>query len=311
MLLNLSRWLKGSEMKVSYYPGCTLKTKAKNLEEAAVASMAALGIELEELPRWNCCGAVHSLADDDLIHQVAPVRDLVRAMEQGSDKVVTLCSMCYNTLARANLLMRDDEVKRKTINNFMDEEKDYHGEVEVIHFLSFLRDEVGWDRLREKVVVPLDGLKIAPYYGCTLLRPKDVAIEPPGDRTMLDEFIRALGATPVDFSASALCCGSYQILANPEAALDVSATILKNALDSGADALVVSCPLCEFNLGKRQGSLIEGGKIPKEAPVLYFTQLLAVALGLESDVCRFDLNAGSACELLKERGYLGAGVNAA
>ena len=152
-------------MKVSYYPGCTLKTKAKNLEDAAVASMAALGVEFEELPRWNCCGAVHSLAEDDLIHQVAPVRDLIRVKDQGNRKVVTLCSMCYNTLARANLLMRDDVVKRKTINDFMNEETDYHGEVEVLHFLTFLRDEIGWDKLREMAEGPLERLE-----SCPLLR---------------------------------------------------------------------------------------------------------------------------------------------
>ena len=116
-------------MKISYYPGCTLKTKARNLEDAAIASLAVFDIEMEELPRWNCCGAVHSLTDDDLIHQVAPIRDLIRAKEQGSDKLVTLCSMCYNSLARANLLMRRDEEKRKTINLFMDEEIDYLFEV--------------------------------------------------------------------------------------------------------------------------------------------------------------------------------------
>lgn len=141
-------------MKITYYPGCTLKTKGKNLEDAAMAAMSALGLDLEELPRWNCCGAVHSLADDDLIHHVAPVRDLIRVMEQESRKVVTLCSMCYNTLARANLLMREDEEKRKTINDFMDEEMDYHGEVEVVHLLSLLRDEIGWDNLGQKIKVP-------------------------------------------------------------------------------------------------------------------------------------------------------------
>ncbi|MBW1805264.1 MAG: hypothetical protein JRJ06_02645 [Deltaproteobacteria bacterium] len=155
-------------MKVIYYPGCTLKTKARNLGDTAVASMAELGVELEELDRWNCCGAVHSLADDDLIHQVAPVRVLIRAKEQGGDNLVTLCSMCYNTVARANLIMRDDEEKRETINRFMDEEEDYYGEVEVVHLLSFLRDRIGWDKLSEKVTNPLNGLKIAPYYGCTL-----------------------------------------------------------------------------------------------------------------------------------------------
>ena len=166
-------------MKVSYYPGCTLKTKAKHLEDSALASLSALGVEVSELPRWNCCGAVHSLADDDLIHHVAPVRDLVRAMNEGSERLVTLCSMCYNSLARANLLMRHDEVKRKTINDFMNEENDYHGEVEVEHLITFLRDTVGWDNLRAKIKVPLGGMKIAAYYGCTLVRPKDVAIEPP------------------------------------------------------------------------------------------------------------------------------------
>lgn len=290
-------------MKVSYYPGCTLKTKAKNLEEAAVASMAALGVEFEELPRWNCCGAVHSLADDDLIHQVAPVRDLIRAKDQGSDRIVTLCSMCYNTLARANLLMRQDEVKRKTINDFMDEETDYHGEVEVLHFLNFLKEEIGWDKLGRGVKTSLRGMKVAPYYGCTLLRPKNVAIEPPGHPQLFKEFLETLGASVVEFPASTLCCGSYQILANEEAALSVSASIIENARKAGAEALVLSCPLCEFNIGKTQGKLMDTGKISREMPVLYFTQMLAVALGLGGEATRFDLNDRTAAEFMHSKGY--------
>jgi heterodisulfide reductase subunit B len=290
-------------MKVSYYPGCTLKTKAKNLEDAAVASMAALGVDFEELTRWNCCGAVHSLADDDLIHQVAPVRDLVRAMEQGSDKVVTLCSMCYNTLARANLLMRQDEVKRKTINDFMNEEKDYHGEVEVLHFLNFLRDQVGWDTVRNAVKVPLSGLKVAMYYGCTLMRPRNVAIEPIGDTRIMGEFLEAIGAAPVDFPEATTCCGSYQILANPEAAHDVSGRILESAIRAGAEAMVLSCPLCEFNLSKKQPEVLRKNKVSREVPVYYFTQLLAMALGLGQEACRFDLNSECAVELLKNRNF--------
>ncbi len=123
-------------MKIKYYPGCTLKYKAKNLEDSAIASLETLGCEVEEIERWNCCGAVYSLAEDDLIHKVAPVRDLIRVKEQGGDKVLTICSMCYNTLARANLLMKEDEEKRDTINRFMDEEIDYAGEVEVFHLLT-------------------------------------------------------------------------------------------------------------------------------------------------------------------------------
>jgi heterodisulfide reductase subunit B len=291
-------------MKVSYYPGCTLKTKARNLEDAAIASMDVLGIDLEELPRWNCCGAVHSLADDDLIHQIAPVRDLIRAKEQGSDKMVTLCSMCYNSLARANLLMRDDEEKRETINLFMDEEVDYRGEVEVVHLLNLLRDEVGWDRLREKIKIPLKGLKAAPYYGCTLQRPRDIGIEPPGRFLLMTQFLETLGATPVDFPAADLCCGSYQILGNPDAAKSAITAILSWAERVGAEALVLSCPLCEFNLGKKQGILLEEERISKSIPTFYFTQLLAIALGLSPESCHFDLNEKASIELLKSKNYL-------
>ena len=291
-------------MKVSYYPGCTLKTKAKNLEDAAVASMAALGIDFEELPRWNCCGAVHSLADDDLIHYVASVRDLIRVMEQGSQKVVTLCSMCYNTLARANLLVREDEEKRKTINDFMDEEMDYHGEVDVLHFLEFLRDEIGWDNLRNKIKVPLNGLKVAPYYGCTLLRPKDVSIEPPGSLALLNNFIEVLGGTPVEFSAASACCGSYQILGNPEAALAAVTNILDAAIKSGAEAMVLSCPLCEYNLGEKQEKLLQDEMLSREIPTFYFTQLLAISLGLDPETCRFELNEKACLELLKSKNFV-------
>lgn len=288
-------------MKVKYYPGCTLKLKAKNLEDAAIASLKILDIELEEVERWNCCGAVHSLADDDLIHQVAPIRNLIRVKEQGGDKVVTICSMCYNTLARANLLMQTDEEKRDTINRFMDEEIDYLGEVKVIHLLNFLKDEVGWDKLQEKVKFPLTDWKIAPYYGCTLQRPRDVGIEPIGSFELMTGLLEALGATVVNFPAAAFCCGSYQVLGDSEAAVDATAKILDIARINGAEALATSCPLCEYNLGKKQGDLIRGQKIAEKIPTFYFTQLLAIALGLSPAVCRFDLNDPAVVELLKSK----------
>ncbi len=273
-------------MRVLYYPGCTLKTRARNLGDTAVAAMALLGVEMEELSRWNCCGAVHSLADDDLIHQVAPVRVLIRASEQGGNRLLTLCSMCYNSLARANLLMRDDKEKRDTINLFMDEEEDYRGDVEVVHLLPFLRDEVGWDKLREKIRVPLKGLKIAPYYGCTLTRPREIAIEPVGSTGLMTQLLETLGATVVHTQVADLCCGSYQILGNPDASRNATAAIQEGALKAGAEALAMSCPLCEFNLG-REGHF----------PVFYFTQLLALALGLGPEACHLELNNKASLEL--------------
>ncbi len=293
-------------MAISYYPGCTLKTKAKNLETSALASLDALGVDYEELPRWNCCGAVFSLADDDLIHVIAPVRDLIRVAEAGNDKVVTLCSMCYNTLARANELMKNDEEKRKTINDFMDEEPDYAGEVKVMHFLDFLRDEVGWDKIKEAVKVPLTDLKVAPYYGCTLLRPDDVAIDKADNPRLMHTFLESLGATVVDFSYATSCCGAYQSLGEPEAALKVSYDILDNATKSGAEALALACPLCDYNLGRRQTAMMEKYADAKDTPIYYFTQLMAVALGLEVDINHFELNRESALGLLQGKNLIKA-----
>ncbi len=293
-------------MKISYYPGCTLKTKAKNLDKAAVASLEALGIEVEEIDRWNCCGAVHSLTADDLIHQVGPVRNLVRAKEQGATKLVTLCSMCYNTLARANELMKNDEEKRDTINRFMDEEIDYMGEVEVVHYLTLLKEEIGWDTLKEKVKAPLADLKVGPYYGCTLQRPADIGIEPFGSYTLMTGMLEALGATVVPFNAADKCCGSYQVLGVPAGENSAGAALLNLASDAGIEALATSCPLCEYNLGKQQEQMIEKGKIEKNVPTYYFTQLLAVALGLDSEICHFELNSKVSVELLKEKKCLAA-----
>ncbi len=295
-------------MKVSYYPGCTLKTRAKNLESSALASMTALGVEYEELPRWNCCGAVYSLADDDLIHLIAPVRDLIRVKENGYDTVVTLCSMCYNTLARANELMKNDEVKRGTINDFMDEEPDYDGSVKVMHFLDFLRDEYGFDKLKEKIKTPLTGLKVAPYYGCTLLRPEEVALDRPDNPQLFSQFLEAIGAEAVDFPSSTTCCGAYQVLGEPEATLSVSYGILKDATRHGADALALTCPLCDYNLGKRQDVMKNKFEDAGEMPIYYFTQLLAIALGLEADASHFELNREASVELLKSRNLIKTAV---
>ena len=296
-------------MKISYYPGCTLKTKAKNLETSALACFDALGIEYEELPRWNCCGAVYSLADDDLIHLIAPVRDLIRVKERGHNTVMTLCSMCYNTLARANDLMKNDEVKRKTINDFMDEEPDYAGEVKVVHFLDYLRDQIGWEKVREAVKVPLKYLKIAPYYGCTLLRPKEVALDHPDQPTLLHQFLETLGATAVEFPASTTCCGTYQVLGNPDAALKVSHDIIRSGSDHGAEGLALACPLCDYNLGKRQDAMKAVFEGAPEMPVYYFTQLMAVAFGMSEDVCHFELNRESSVGLLRSKNLI-AGVPA-
>ena len=143
-------------MKISYFPGCTLKTMAKNFEDSALASLSSLDIEMKEFKRWNCCGTVYSLTSDDLIHQVAPIRNLIRVKEEKDTRVVTLCSMCYNTLKRANKLVKEDSEKLDKLNNLMDrEDVKYNGEVEVLHLLEILKNEVGFSQIANKIKITI------------------------------------------------------------------------------------------------------------------------------------------------------------
>ena len=291
-------------MSLSYYPGCTLKTKAKNAEDSAIAAMAALGVDMVELPRWNCCGTVYSFAGDEELHQLAPVRNLIRVKETGSQRVATICSFCYNTLKRAHLLVTANADKLETLNRFMEEEIDYEGDVEVVHLLEVLRDDIGWDAIKEKVQVPLTGLKVASYYGCTLLRPEEIAIDDVEMPTVMDDLMRAIGADAVSFPYATECCGSYQIVSNPDYVIQRSWDILSSALRRKAEVIVLSCPLCDANLGQKQAELKHRYAQFTEVPTLYFTQLLALALGLDPEVCRFDLNYVDPRPLLESKGLL-------
>lgn len=292
-------------MRISYYPGCTLKTKAKNFEDSAMTSMRTLGVEMEEMPVWNCCGTVYSLAVDELVHQLAPLRNLLRLKEQGESKLVSLCSMCYNSLKRVNLLVQTDMEKRNKIVNFMyEEEGEYRGEVEVFHLLEVLRDEVGFKKISGEVKNPLQELKVAPYYGCLLLRPSEVAIDDPLRPTILENLLANLGTQAVDFPHKMECCGSFQTVNNVELVVECARRILDSAVEAGAEVVATSCPLCAFNLDHRQEEIRQNYSDFQGLPILYFTQLLAIALGLEEGVCRFDLNHVDPRPLLASKGVM-------
>jgi heterodisulfide reductase subunit B len=278
-------------MKYGFYPGCTLKTQAKNLEETTVAALAALGIPLTELSRWNCCGAMFGLAEDELLHQLAPVRNLVRARAQGFSKLVTVCSLCYHVLKRANRLMQREPEKRKAINSFMEGNGDYRGEVEVVHVLEVLRDDIGWDQVARRVRSPLAGLKVATYYGCTLLRPREIALDVPENPAIFEDLLRALGASPVYFPAASRCCGSFQVVSDGDFTNRCVREITDSARQAGAEALIMSCPLCRFNITRNQAAMVQAGLGRGELPVFYFTELLAGALGVAREKALFDLDS--------------------
>jgi heterodisulfide reductase subunit B len=292
-------------LKIGYFPGCTLKTSGKGFERSALESAAVLGIELQELPRWNCCGTVHTLATDDLMHELAPTRILLRAQEHGHDKLVTLCSMCYHTLKSANLSITADPEKLQKLNDFMyEEEQDYLGGVEVVHYLTLLRDQIGFERLSNLVKVPLAGLKVAPYYGCLLLRPSEVGIDLAEMPRIMEDFLGALGAEAVRFPFAVECCGSYQTVGQERLVALRAKEIVESARRHQAEVIALSCPLCEFNLNDRQQEAAEEWPGFRGMPTVYFTELLALALGLGEESCGFALHYRDPRPVLRAKGIL-------
>ena len=292
-------------MKLSYFPGCTLKNHAKNFEDSALCSLEKLGIEVAELSRWNCCGTVFSLATDDLIHHVAPVRNLIRVKEQGSNSVMTLCAMCYNTLKRTNERIKNQPEDLDIINDLMYRENiKYEGDVKVLHLLEILRDEIKLENIAHMVSMPLKDLKVASYYGCYLVRPTEIGFDSPENPTVMDDLMSTLGATIIDFPHKTECCGAYQTVDNPEVIADRTHQILTSTTSRGAEVVVVSCPLCAFNLDHRQKKTLQKYPEFKNIPILYFTQLTAMALGCTEKALRFDLHYIDPRPLLKAKGLL-------
>ncbi|TET23824.1 MAG: heterodisulfide reductase, subunit B [Candidatus Stahlbacteria bacterium] len=266
----------------AYYPGCTMKTTGKAFEQSAFAIAKVLDIQMREIERWNCCGTVFSLTIDDTMHHMATIRNLVRVEAMGESEVLTLCSMCYNTLKRANEFISSDPVRLSELNDFMyKEDLKYSGHVQVRHLLEVLRDDVGWDALKAKVTNPLEGVKVASYYGCALVRPEGAGVDSLEDPTVMEDLVSSLGAEPVQWQSRLECCGSYHTIGHKELVFERTERIVSEALKAGADVIILSCPLCEFNVGSRQPEVAEHVYGFKQIPVLYFTQLMGLALGID------------------------------
>lgn len=259
-------------MTFSYFPGCTLKTKGARLDRCAQLAAKALGFTLEELPEWQCCGAVYPMARDEVATRLSSVRALVQAKDDDRP-LVTLCSACHHVIKRVNGDMKNDLDIRTKVNNYLQLETPYAGETEVLHYLEVLRDKIGWDAVKAAVKKPLTGRKIGAYYGCLLLRPsREMGFDDPENPTILEDFIRALGAEPVYYALRNECCGGYTTLENRGFAAKQAQKIADNAKYAGAEVLITACPLCMYNLSQNTDGSV---------PVRYFTELLAEALGAE------------------------------
>lgn len=265
-------------MTFNYYPGCTLKNKAKDLDLWARKSAEVLGVNLEEIPDWQCCGGVFTTSRDEVATKLSSVRALKYAKETGN-ALVTVCSACHNVIKQTNDAMANDQQFADKVNRYMSDEEPYDGSTKVIHYLELLRDTIGFENVAKKVVKSLSDMKIAAYYGCLLLRPGQVmAMDDVENPTILEDFITAIGAKPVVYAMRNECCGGYMALEDPAFAARKARAVVTNAAANGASIIVTACPLCRYNLIKSGLEADNPG-----VKVMYFTELLAMALGLMDD----------------------------
>ena len=264
-----------SDKKIySYFPGCTLKNKAIELDAYARFSAEALGFELKEIEEWQCCGGVYPMSQKEVAPKLPSVRALADARDNNQD-LVTLCAACYNVLKQTNDAILNDGFTAFKANTYLKQDGiEYNGETKVLHYLEILRDVIGWDNVKAAVKNPLKGKKIGAYYGCLLLRPANVMkFDDPENPQIIEDFIKAIGATPVIFAQRNECCGAYTMFEDNSIPEKRANAIISNAEDFGAEMLVTSCPLCRYNLIKN--------KKDSNLDVIYFTELLAEALGVK------------------------------
>ncbi len=273
-------------MKLAYYPGCVSRSTGKEMDASTRAVCSALGVELQELEDWNCCGATH------VSNELVATGLAARNMAQTDLDVMTSCSICYSNLRAAVSNMEAPEIREK-VNAVLG--KKYNG-ARVRHALDVILEVLAEND--ERIVVPLKELKVAPYYGCLLTRP--AGVYSPEFPTILEKLIKILQADPVDFRLKTFCCGGPIFMPEENAANDIAFRILKEAKKAGADVIVTVCPLCQFMLDTKQRSLeqMHGEKIG--IPVLYVTQLVGIALGLGPDELGLNMNAVSPMAMMEK-----------
>jgi len=268
-------------MKYAYYPGCSLKGTGRAYDESLLAVFRALEVELEELEDWNCCGATSYVSVDDLLSYALAARNLALAEREHKD-IVAPCAACYLVLNKTQHYIREYPNVGRVVERALGEiGLTYTGRSQVRHPLDILLNDVGIQAIRQRVKTPLHGLKVAAYYGCQIVRPY-ATFDDQRNPTSMDQLLEACGATVVNYSEKTGCCGASQKGALSEVGLDRIRRLLAAAQAEGAEVIATACPLCQFNLECYQEET-GNGHPAISMPVLFFTQLIALALGASSE----------------------------
>ena len=282
-------------MKVSYYPGCSLHGTAKEYDQSMRAVSAALGIELKELSDWSCCGATSAHSTNFKLSVALPARDLMIAEKDALDVMVP-CAACFNRFKTAQHHLKEDQALKSEVERIVGDR--YQGTVAVRNPIDIIASEIGLDALQAKVKQPLSGLQPVSYYGCLLLRPPEVcAFDDYENPVLLDKILGALGADVKPWSYKTDCCGGSLTISRTDIVVNMVDKLMTMAREAGANCIAVACPVCMANLDMRASQSLK-------LPVFYFTELLAVALGLKGPGTWLKLHKIDGAPLLKELGLL-------
>lgn len=261
-------------MKVGYYPGCSLEGTATEYDIATRRVLEIMGVDLVEIPDWNCCGATPAHLTHPDLALALPARILALAETQGLEEITAPCAACYNRLAMTVYKLRDTEL-RKRINDITGLQ--YSGGIKITALPRLVLKE-GPEAISQQVKRPLEGLKVASYYGCLLVRPLEIASDDPEDPQALDTIVKALGGEPVDWPMKTECCGGSHSLGRSDLVRSLVLKLVESAIDQGAECFSTACPLCHGNLDMRQDEALK--QLGRKLPAFHFTQLMGLAFGL-------------------------------
>ncbi len=283
-------------MKVSYYPGCSLRSTGLEYGKSTLEVCKILGIELNELTDWNCCGASSAHCTDEVLAIELATRNLVTAEDVGLDLVIP-CAACFQRFKVAEKHVR--EGKKPVI------ETSYRGKVPIKHLLDFLFEKENLKGIKEKIKKPLKGLKAVCYYGCLITRPPKVTDAKNYENPQaMDELLSLLGVEVYPWSYKTDCCGGSLMLSRPDIVAQLSGKLIQMAEDAGADCVATACPLCQANLDTKQLAVSKNVGREVHFPIFYFTELLGLALGSEEVDQWLRRHIIDPCDLLKSKGLL-------
>jgi heterodisulfide reductase subunit B2 len=273
-------------MKYAYYPGCSAESTARDQYMSIREVAEALDIDLIEPKGWTCCGSTPAHHTDKILSLALPAANLLMAKKMGLD-IVVFCAACYNRMKVANFEIQKNAKVRKEVCDSLGE--DYDGSVNVIHFVEVLIKNIGIKKLQEAFTHSLEGLKVANYYGCLLVRPRDVTnFDDPENPTIMDSLVTIMGGESIDWPQKVECCGGGFALTRTDIVIELSNSILGMAKAAGAECMAVACPMCQVNLDLRQSDINKVKKSNYNIPIVYITQLIGLCLGITPEKLGMD-----------------------